>query len=200
MSHLVEVKLLGALGQRFGRSYRLAVSSAAEAIRALCLQLDGFQQFVSESEAQGIGYKVISEDPNGLAEEQLRWPISRRLIIAPRLLGSGSAFEKIIVGVALIGLSLIPGIGPAISFGLLSNATAIGLLGGALILGGISQALTPTPRVERFSAGADRQRSFLFDANNLNSVQGEPVPVLYGQRLIAGAPIVSFALEVANEL
>lgn len=197
---MVEVKLLGLLGRRFGRSYRLAVRSAAEAIRALSLQLDGFQQFLIDSEADGIGYKVIAEDPNGLDEGQLGWPISRRLIIAPRLLGSGSAFEKIIIGVALIGISLIPGIGPAISFGLLQNATAIGLLGGALILGGISQALTPTPRVERLNTGGERARSFLFDANNLNSVQGEPMPVLYGQRLITGAPVVSFSLEVANEL
>lgn len=197
---MVEVKLLGLLGRRFGRSYRLAVRSAAEAIRALSLQLDGFQQFLIDSEADGIGYKIIAEDPNGLDEEQLSWPISRRLIIAPQLLGSGSDLGNILIGVALIGISLIPGVGPAISFGLLQNATAIGLLGGALLLGGISQALTPTPRVERLNTGGERARSFLFDANNLNSLQGEPVPVLYGERRIAGAPVISFSLEVRNEL
>ncbi|WP_416348642.1 hypothetical protein, partial [Listeria welshimeri] len=41
---LRKIRLYGALGKRFGREHRLAVANAAEAVRALGVLFDGFQQ------------------------------------------------------------------------------------------------------------------------------------------------------------
>jgi len=42
MEKLRTIRLYGPLGTRFGREFRLAVDSPAEAVRALCVLLPGF--------------------------------------------------------------------------------------------------------------------------------------------------------------
>src|SRR3972149_784169 len=57
MATLREVRLYGELGRRFGRLHRLAVTSAAEAVHALCVVLPGFERaFVGGGRG---GYHVV---------------------------------------------------------------------------------------------------------------------------------------------
>ena len=53
------VRLYGQLGSRFGRSFRLAVNSPAEAIRALCAIVPGFQQYLATAKEQGMAFAVF---------------------------------------------------------------------------------------------------------------------------------------------
>lgn len=43
MARLTTIRLYGALGARFGRVHKLAVQTSAEAVKALCINLDGLK-------------------------------------------------------------------------------------------------------------------------------------------------------------
>jgi predicted phage tail protein len=76
-------------------------------------------------------------------------------------------------------------------------ATAIGGIGAALVLGGIAQALSPTPAISSLERGreAARLESFSFSGIVNTSQQGLPVPIAYG-RVFTGSGVISSALDV----
>ena len=214
---MVTIRLLGEAGRRFGRQFKLAVKTPAEAIRALCVQIPALRQYLIESGENGICWRAVTEHANGLDEEQLHWPLSKRFVLAPIPVGRGGV-GKIIAGVALVAFSIFV---PAVAAGApwlfgLTNFTAIGVLGGALIVGGIADLLTPTPKMPNVAGGIgggfsgtgatggrsreDQRKSFTFDKSNANTQQGEVVPVLYGERIIGSLPVLSFGLELQNSL
>lgn len=192
---MVEVKLLGELGKRFGRSYRFAANSPREVISALSNQLVGFKEYFVNAHESGIGFKLIDEDPEGMMYENVLMPC-RRLIIAPVISGSG-ATGKILLGVALIGLAFVS-FGGSVAAGSLFAGFAAGKgfalgsgilfsLGLSMVFSGISSLLTPPVKLD--SAETARKDSFLFDRAAELTTQGAPVPVLYG-RFWAGSPLI----------
>ena len=207
---MVTIRLLGEAGRRYGRRFQLAVKTPAEAVRALCLQIPGLRQYLLESGEKGVSWRVVTDHAEGLDEDQLLWPMSKRLVLAPLPAGRG-ATGRIIAGVALVAIAIIlPGAGlfagGAIGFGTtvgFSTVTAaMGNIGLALIFTGVAELLTPTPKMSNVK-GRDRdeqQNSFTFDKSNANTSQGEVVPVLYGERIIGSLPVLSFGLELQNYL
>lgn len=212
---MVTIKLLGELGRRFGRQFQLAVKTPAEAMRALCTQLPEMRQYLLESGEKGVNWRVVTEHPDGLGEDQLLWPLSKRMVVAPQPAGRG-ATGKIIAGVALVAAAvlLLPGapLAAAVGFSIGGQAVmAAGTIGLSMIFGGVAELLTPTPKMPNVSKGAgggissgrsreEQLNSFTFDKSNANTMQGEVVPVLYGERLIGNLPILSFGLELQNHL
>ena len=192
---MVEVKLLGELGKRFGRSYRFAANSPREIISALSNQLAGFKEYFVNAHENGIGFKLIDEDPEGMMYENVLMPC-RRLIIAPVISGSGGV-GRILLGVALIGLAFVS-FGGSVAAGSLFAGFAAGKgfalgsgilfsLGLSMVFSGISSLLTPPVKLD--SAETARKDSFLFDRAAELTTQGAPVPVLYG-RFWAGSPLI----------
>lgn len=206
---MVTIRLLGEVGRRFGRRFQLAVKTPAEALRALCVQIPELRQYLLESGENGINWRVVTDHAQGLTEEQLMWPMSKRMVLAPIPVGrGGGGVGAIIAGIALVAFSLLlPGIGAAIGG---ATMTKIGLVGAAMLFGGVAQLLTPTPQMPTVGAiggGAttgrsesDQLKSFTFDKSNANTKQGEVVPVLYGERIIGSLPVLSFGLELQNYL
>lgn len=191
---MVEVKLLGELGRRFGRSYRFAADSPKEVISALSNQLQGFKEYLVGAHENGVGFKLIDEDPEGMVYENVLMPC-RRLIVAPVISGSGAA-GRILVGVALVALAFIPGVGTATAAAIAAGTAKAGFtvvgsilfsLGTSLVLGGVASLLTP--KVQTPTSETERKESYLFDRAAESTVQGQPVPVLYG-RFWAGSPLV----------
>lgn len=182
---LREVRLYGALGERFGRVHRLAVATAAEAVRALCANFPGFEAALLEV---APGYRVRVGDRRLEVADEVRDPSGarERIAIIPVLAGAKSEFTRIILGVALIAASFfVPGL-PALA------ANALIGLGASMVLGGVAQMLAPTPAQQ---AGADYENkpSYIFDGPTNTSAQGLPVPVGYG-RLIVGSAVISAAI------
>lgn len=219
---MVTIRLLGEAGRRYGRRFQLAVKTPAEAVRALCLQIPGLRQYLLESGEKGIDWRVVTDHAEGLDEDQMLWPMSKRLVLAPLPAGRG-ATGKIIAGVALVAVAVLLGpIGAPLFYG---AAAAGGVIGGAaagavasiglsLIFGGVSELLTPTPKMPNVKGGGfgggssstsgrsreEQLNSFAFDKSNANTVQGDVVPVLYGERIIGALPVLSFGLELQNFL
>jgi len=205
---MVTIRLLGEAGRRFGRRFQLAVKTPAEAVRALCVQIPELRQYLLESSDKGINWRVVTDHAMGLDEDQLLWPMSKRMVLAPIPAGRG-AVGKILVGVAIVAaIVLIPGaaawLGP-------SATMLLGGLGTSLIFGGVAQLLTPTPKMPNVGGGvgggptsgrseSEQLRSFTFDKSNANTLQGEVVPVLYGERIVGSLPVLSFGLELQNYL
>jgi predicted phage tail protein len=191
---MVEVKLLGELGKRFGRKHRFMANSARDVFSALSNQLEGFKDYFCNAHEKGIGFKLVDDDPNGMDYENVLMGC-RRLIIAPVISGSG-AVGRILIGVALIALAFIPIAGQAAFAGFVAGKFAVGSavlfnIGVSLALTGVAQLLTPTPDAQKET---DRKDSFLFDRATDLTVQGQPVPILYGEYLAASPLIISSAL------
>ena len=214
---MVTIRLLGEAGRRFGRQFKLAVKTPAEAIRALCVQIPALRQYLLDSEENGIRWRAITDHAVGLDEEGLLWPLSKKFVLAPIPVGRGGV-GKIIAGVALVAVSLLllPGapLAGALGFSIGGQAVgAIAAVGVSMLFGGVADLLTPTPKMPNvsgpggISSGAtggrsreDQRKSFTFDKSNANTQQGEVVPVLYGERIIGSPPILSFGLELQNSL
>lgn len=192
---MVTIRLLGEAGRRFGRSFVLDVKNAAEAVRALCVQMPAMRQYLIESGDNGINWRVVTEDPLGLDEEGLFAPCSKRVVLAPQPAGRG-AVGRIIVGVVLIAGAFIigqPWLGQ-FAFNLFVG------VGTSLVLGGIAQLLTPTPQTTASRSNEEQRNSFTFDKSNINTAQGSVVPVLYGERIVGSLPVISFSIELQNSL
>jgi predicted phage tail protein len=116
--------------------------------------------------------------------------------------GAGSA-GRILIGIALIALAFIPGIGTATSAaiaagakaGLTTIGTALFGLGASLVLGGIAQLLTPTPKISKDEA--DPRKSFSFSGIQNSSRAGVPVPVVYGETLV-GSVVISADIDIVQ--
>ena len=195
---LMQVKLLGDLGQKFGRHYEFVADSPREVISALSNQLAGFKQYLCEAHERNVAFKLVDDDPDGMSYENAVMPC-KRLIIAPMVMGGGSV-GKILLGVGLIALSFVSfGAGAFAGVGgLAATSTAAAVpaftaagsmilfkLGATLLFTGIAELLTPTPK------DGGREESFLFDQAAETSVQGTPVPLIYGRYLATSPALIS---------
>lgn len=170
------VKLLGEAGRIFGREFRLDVNSPAEAIRALRCQLAGFEKYLYDSSKNGIFWRVVAGDPQGLDEESLSFPMEGGTLILAPIVSGGGSFGKILLGIGLIAASAFM---PATFLGV--SSMAWGALGGALVLQGVSSMIAGKPKKPK---DKDRQDSFLVPQGEASANQGRCVPKGYGERII----------------
>ena len=191
---LIEVKLLGELGRRFGRQYSFVADSPREVMSALCNQLEGFKQYMSTAHENGVGFRLVNDDPYGMDYDNVMMGCNR-LIIAPIVSGAGTV-GRILIGVALVGLAFVSFGGAFAGF---AAAKGFALGSGLLFSSGLSLNLTGvasllTPAVQTPSSDTQRKDSFLFDRAAELTTQGNPVPILYGRFLAASPLIISSAI------
>ena len=173
--NMITVRLLGKLGQQFGREFKLMAFSAGQVISGLSAQLPGFADYLQSSGDRGVAYRLVSDDPLGMGEDELGLPLARRLIIAPVIQGADSGAGKLITGAVLIVAgAFIPGLQFLVP------------LGFSFALSGAAQLLTPTPQGKN---GADPVKEAVIKRSSLigteeTSQQGSPVPILIGNRYI----------------
>ena len=216
-----EIKLYGALAKFVGQRRFLAeVNSAGEAIRMLLVNFPGLERHMADQH-----YKVIVDGYDSDLEE-LNYPASQAIKIVPVLGGAGGATGKILAGVALVAAAIIfaPAAGGFLGIGGSGAATAatgftmgavasqvVGAIGLSLVLGGVSQLLTPTPQIGSFGPASvgnarsrntstqatelDPQESYSFSGIQNTSRQGTPVPVVYGETIV-GSVVISAGIDV----
>jgi predicted phage tail protein len=195
------------------RKFTADVASAAEAVRFLLANFPHLEPELSQ------GYYRVSVGDYDLCEQELQDPAgSQEIKFIPVIAGAG-AVGRIIAGVALIGLTIATGGFGGALIGLFGTGTlAVGTLalsvGAALALGGVSQLLTPVPRVGALSIGSsagsgsgnaktgsnsetDPRTSFNFSGIQNTSYQGTPVPIVYGEVLV-GSVVISAGIDTAQ--
>lgn len=189
---LVEVKLSGHLG-KLGKSFKFYVSKPAEAIKAMCMQVPGFEDALREGESKGIRFAIFNGKQNiGLDEFHLGVKDVLRVVPVPEGSKKGG-LTQILLGVVIIAAAFISG-GAAIgAAGALEVGVAGGIalsLGSSLILGGIVQMLTPQPSGNLSdSSSVDNKPSYGFGGPVNTVAQGNPVAIFYGEREVGGAVI-----------
>jgi predicted phage tail protein len=199
MQELKTIRLLGAAGRKFGREFKIAVKSPAEAFRALCVLCPGLRAWVLEQHEKGVAWRVIIKDRKGVSTEDLQWETGHDVItFSPVMRGAGggstSGVLQIVIGVALIAAAII------IPFGMASGGVGLGLLGGSLVLSGVAELITPTPTLPSQATTGEESleelNSSLFTRSGGNGDQAEVVPVLYGRRLVPQPRSISFDLKI----
>ena len=187
------VKVYGALRKLLGKTqFEFVADTPAQAMRALLANFPQLERWLIDSEKRGVAYrvtvgkqKVHNDDMSGMFAP---WSEQDVFSITPVLTGAGRGFGSILAGVALVALTLIPGGLPIAG----TLATKIGLFGGALILGGIAEMISPVPKPPR---EASKLESNSFSAIQQTVRQGVPVPIAYG-RVFVGSAVVSAGLDV----
>jgi predicted phage tail protein len=187
---LKTIRLHGWLGKRFGKQFRLDVASPAEAVRALCSQLAGFQKALTD-DVHGFRVRV---QKTALVEKELQYPFgaSETLHLVPAVSGSGGkgGIGQIFLGIALIAASfLFP---PAFTLFGVAVAPALASFGFSMILGGVAQFLFAPPS-SKVKERPENKPSYAFNGPVNTVQQGNCVPVLYGE-LIIGSQVVSAGL------
>jgi predicted phage tail protein len=69
------------------------------------------------------------------------------------------------------------------------------LFGASLVIGGIAQLLTPTPKISQDEG--DPRKSFSFSGIQNVSRAGVPVPVVYGETLV-GSVVISAGIDIVQ--
>ena len=184
------IELHGILAKKFGRFFKLDVQSASEACHAIGCQIPAFRKFLMESEKLGYRFAIFNgkkrTQATNISEEQLNDNTTASHIhIVPRIIGSGGktmAWLQVIAGVALIAAG-------GLGFGLAAGVSGMnwGLIGAGagLLMGGVTSLLMPTPTVENQNEDGNKPNNG-FGGAVTTVAQGNPVPILYGEREVGG--------------
>lgn len=181
---LKKVRLHGILREKFGSEFELDVESVAEAVRALCILVQGFESFMANAHLQGIKFAIYLDDRNIGADELCFATKSSVIRISPVIDGakSGGIFQ-IVVGVVMIAAAFVTGGTSLAAWGAMQAALAGA--GAAMLLGGVSQMMMPP--VSNMDQNQDGNKpNYGFGGAVTTVAQGLPVPILYGQREIGG--------------
>jgi len=208
------VKVYGALRELLGKTrFEFVADTPAQAMRALLVNFPELQQWLIDSEKNGVAYRVTvgkqkihNDDVSGLF---LPWSEREVFSITPVLMGAGRGVGAILLGAVFVGLSFVT-FGSSAAFaggagglfakggvGLLgmyagAGSAALGALGFGLVLTGVAQLLSPVPKPPR---EATRLESNSFSGIQQTVRQGVPVPIAYG-RVFVGSAVVSAGLDV----
>ena len=176
------VQLHGVLAKRFGQFFKLDVQTAREATHAIACQNAEFKRFMLESDKLGLKFAVFLGRKN-ITENDIDNVTDTDVIhIVPRIVGSGgSTFNwlQVVAGAVLVGVG-------AFTFGA-TTATGAALIGAGIgmFVGGVAGLFMPTVDMSNQDPDGNKANKGFGSAVTTVS-QGNPVPILYGEREIGG--------------
>lgn len=177
------IRFHGVLRQRFGKEWRLEVSSVKEAMRLLAVQISGLEDFMLNAHQQGLRFAVFTDKRKTISEKEVDMHTASELIrIIPIVEGAGGGALQTILGVALIATGLFAPLG--LIGGIAGAAGLIGA-GAGMLVGGIAQMLMPQTTTQDANNDGNKANKG-FGGAVTTIAQGNPVPILYGQREIGG--------------
>ncbi|MBP8005289.1 MAG: tail assembly protein [Acinetobacter sp.] len=203
---LKTIKLYGILGQKFGKVFKFEVANTREAMRALSVQVAGFEHFMMHAHQQGLTFAIFLGDSNNsgkrgkkkayvydhetrrkitgnnIGEDQLDLNTNADVIhVVPRVMGAGGGgVLQTVLGAVLIVVGVIVSVVAPPLGGALIGA-GIGML-----VGGIAMMLMPKVGDNQDQNQDGNKANKGFGGAVTTVAQGNPVPVLYGQREVGG--------------
>lgn len=171
------IRLYGEMGRKFGREFRMAVGTPAEAIRALCAVVPGFRAYLYSHRADHFRVLVGLEAQD---EDGLRAPVGESEVIrfVPVVAGAKDGFGRIVLGAVLIVAAIWSG---GATSGLLYS------MGTSMVLSGVAELLAGTQAsIGAAVSGNNEMETWTFGAPTLTTGQGGCVPLLLGTMRIGG--------------
>ena len=186
------VRLYGVLGARFGRSFRLAVGTPREAMKALCSQIPGLRNFLQTSRERGLVYAVFVGRRN-VTEQQLDHGngSGADIRIAPMITGSKKAgLFQTILGAVMVVVGVFS-----------STYGGAGMIAAGVVMmaGGVVQMLSPQASGLSTSQASENTPSYAFGGAVNTVAQGNPVGLGYGYREVGGA-VVSGGIYAEDQM
>ena len=195
---LRKVKLYGELADFVGhKELDAVINSTADAIRFLVSNFPKLEAQMSQRY-----YKVLVDNYE-IGEEDIQNPIGKSdLSIVPVIAGAGGNLGKVVLGAALIGGAFLfspltfANFGTTtIGFGSAAGiAKGVALVGGALVLSGVSGMLFPVPDTPEFANEEDPRISFGFSGVQNTSRAGTSHPIAYGE-IVTGSVVISAGID-----
>ena len=198
-----KIYLEGQLGQKFGSSHLFCGDTPADAFRLIGTNYPEFRKYLIECHENDIGFHVeVNNEEIDITECLL--PLSKGdIVVTPVPSGSKSGGGKILAAIAIASLFFIPGMQPlllqtaSVNTGIAGLGTVTGYTGALsmpglilasvavnLALTGIQQLMAPDPATDQ-----QNEEGYLFTGDARNAVEGDPVPLLYGELRVPGIPI-----------
>ncbi|EHU1237133.1 TPA: tail assembly protein [Acinetobacter baumannii] len=207
---LKTIKLYGVLGKKFGREYKLDVANTREAMRALSVQIAGFEQYMLTAHKQGLAFAVFLKGKNSsnkrgkkrpaiydhetkrlitgdnIGEEQLDMNTEAEVIhIVPRVVGAGgNGILQTVLGAVMVVVGVLVTVG-TLGGGAPLGAALIGS-GIGMMLGGVAMMLMPKVDTTQDQNQDGNRANKGFGGAVTTVAQGNPVPILYGRREVGG--------------
>jgi len=210
---LVKITLHGKLGESIGKTWRLAVNSVSEAVRAIEMNSKRkLFKFLYNNDKFGLKYRVLingndflySELPtidklNTITDSELACHIEdlKTIDIIPVMEGADKIGGIIgtVLGVILIVVGIILMVTPATA----PLGLGIIMAGLGLVAAGVINLLSKPPNGGDFREieNAQGRTSYLFNGPENVTKEGGPVPLGYG-RLLVGSQVISASYIVKN--
>lgn len=204
---LRKIKLYGPLAKFIGkRVFQADVANVAEAVRFLVANFPAVEKHMADQH-----YRITVGEYD-LTLDDLHNPVGHQDIrIVPVVAGAGGSTGQILLGIGLIAASfLLPGaglFGTTSIFGvsaaqggaaLAGLGTAFSAIGASLVLGGVSQLLSPVPtNTQGVGSDTDPRKTYSFSGIQQTSRQGIPVPICYGLTL-TGSVVISAGVDTVQ--
>lgn len=215
---MTTVTLHGELATAVGRAeWELQLDQPREAIAAIEANTGKLNAYLlrRHEESKGaVQYRVLVDgrdiggpESDRVSPEFYLVGVFLRIDIVPVLQGAGGLWQTII-GVVLIVVGVVLAFTP-----LSAIAPYVIMAGIGMTLGGVSQMLSPSPKLGASSfarsfmqpdeisgkkEAPEATPSYLFSGAVNTTQQGNPVPVCYGGPIIVGSQLVSFAITGAT--
>ena len=206
------VYLQGELGERFGSKFVVNTNNYADIFKCINANRPDFLPYVRKCHQEDINFMVETED-GSIDQTDLIVPICKGdITISLVPAGSKSGIGKLLAAIAIIaviyftggfaglGTGTVTAVGPgqvgwavAAGGGLSTAGTMAAMLSINLALAGIQQLMLPDPAVDK-----DAPTNYLFTGGASNSVEGDPIPILYGELRVPGRPIAIDILQGGN--
>lgn len=197
-----KIYLEGELGDKFTKELSANVSSLKDAFRLIDANYPGFKDYLMECDQKGVGFAIDIQGDSVDNEEDFILPLNAgdiTIVAVPA--GSKSGLGKILAAIAIIAVVYFMGgfaaIGKVMAGGSMTVGAVAGMvgfsLGMSLAMAGIQQLMAPDPSVDEQSP-----QSYMFNGSEQNIIEGDPVPVLYGELRVPGRPIAFGAINGAG--
>ena len=196
------VYLQGELGEKFGNKFIVNTNNYGDIFKCINANRPDFIPYVRKCHEDDISFIIETED-GYIDQTDLITPITKgdvTISLAPA--GSKSGIAKILAAIVLIyflGPMLLGADGAlmAVAQGTATwgqVAVVAGFqMGVSLAIVGIQQLMAPDPAVDK-----DASTNYLFSGGANNAVEGDPIPILYGELRVPGRPIAVDILQGGN--
>ena len=210
---LRNVYLEGEMGEKFGTGFQVNALKVSDVIKCIECNHPSFKKYLMKCHEKDIGFEIdIAKSKLEYEAEMLMNLQEGDVTITPIPAGSKSGGAKIFAAVAILAAMVVTGgaaggllaVGQTATTGtiaagtgsIFTTVTAAGTIGLSNVgmmsvmlavnvgMMGLSQLMAPDPATD-----ADQEESYLFNGNQQNIVEGDPVPVLYGRLRVPGQPI-----------
>lgn len=188
----IEVQPGGYL-KKFGK-HKFLVSTPAQAIKAMLMQVKGFDEAFRAAGKRGVEFAIRTEKRDITAPEQLLMGQPKVVKLIPKYKGGKNAGLTFLAVAVIIAATVFTagaaGFGAA---GFLAagstSATIATSIAISLAIGGITQLLSPQPAGLSTNTAPENKASYAFGGPVNTAAQGVPVPMFYGYREVGGAVV-----------